>query len=565
VAVLSAGAAPRHAQTPTASPATPVAKATAPAISANLVVVPDLAKRVAQFRRVKMPYDSKALTPRERQMIDKLVDAAGLLDCIYWRQSDPEGLKLYLSLANSTNPKDVLLREYLKINGSRFDLIDDQKPFVGTQPMPPGRGFFPDDLTRAEFDAYVAAHPKQKGGLYDPWTIVRRNGGALQEVPYHVAFDEFLAPMAKDLYDAAALSDDPAFAKFLTLRAGALLSDDYYPSDIAWLDIENPKFDVIFAPYETYLDDLLGVKTSYGASILIRNEAESKKLAVFQKYVPDLQEALPLAPEDLPSKRGKQSPMEVMDGVYRSGDLLHGYQAVADNLPNDPRIHEEKGSKKIFWKNFMDARVNYIILPLARRVMPPDQAAMASGEGYLTDTLMHEISHGLGPAYARTAAGKTDIREAIGPQYSALEEAKADVVGEFGMKWLVDHGAFPKEKQDMVYASYVAGIFRTIRFGIAEAHGAAEMMEFSYLLEQGAIHRNPSTGLYIIDFAKMPGAMASLAKELLEQEATGDRARAENWFKKYAVMPPDLTAALKKTSDIPVDVDPDFDFHPVLK
>jgi hypothetical protein len=549
---------------PTAKPAAP-ANASAAAVSANLAVVPDLAKRVAQFRKVKMPYDSKGLTSREKQMIDKLVDAAGLLDCIYWRQSDPDGLKLYLSLANSTNPRDVLLREYLKINGSRFDLIDDQKPFVGTQPMPPGHGFYPPDLTRALFDAYVAANPKQKNSLYDPWTMVRRNGAALEAVPYHVAFDEFLAPMAKDLYDAAALSDDPAFAKFLNLRAGALLSDDYYPSDIAWLDLENPKFDVIFAPYETYLDDLLGVKTSYGASILIRNEVESKKLAIFQKYVPDLQEALPLAPEDLPSKRGKQSPMEVMDGVYRSGDLLHGYQAVADNLPNDPRIHEEKGSKKIFWKNFMDARVNYIILPLARRVMPPDQAAMASGEGYLTDTLMHEISHGLGPAYARTAAGKTDIREAIGPQYSALEEAKADVVGEVGMKWLVDHGAFPKEKQDMVYASYVAGIFRTIRFGIAEAHGAAEMMEFSYLMEQGAIHRNPTTKLYIIDFSKMPGAMASLAKELLEQEATGDRVRAENWFKKYAVMPPELTAALKKASDIPVDVDPDFDFHPPLK
>jgi hypothetical protein len=563
-----------QAQSPTAAPAKPPAPSGAAAaaggespaaISSKLVVVPDLAKRVAQFRRVRMPYDSTGLTSRDKQMIEKLVDAAGLLDCIYWRQSDPDGLKLYLSLANSKNPKDVLLREYLKINGSRFDLIDDQKPFVGTQPMPPGHGFFPEGLTREQFDAYVTAHPGQKSALYDPWGIVRRNGDALEAVPYHVAYAEFLQPMAKDLKDAAALSDDPAFAKFLNLRADALLSDDYYPSDIAWLDLENPKFDVIFAPYETYLDDLLGVKTSYGASILIRNEAESKRLAIFQKYVPDLQESLPLAKEDLPSKRGKQSPMEVMDGVYRSGDLLHGYQAVADNLPNDPRIHEEKGSKKIFWKNFMDARVNYIILPLARRLMPPDQASMASGEGYLTDTLMHEISHGLGPAYARTAAGKTDIREAIGPQYSALEEAKADVVGEVGMKWLVDRGAFPKAKQDAVYASYVAGIFRTVRFGIAEAHGAAEMMEFSYLVEQGAIHRNPTTKLYIIDFAKMPDAIASLAKELLEQEATGDRARAENWFKKYAVMPPELTAALKKSSDIPVDVDPDFDFHPVLK
>jgi hypothetical protein len=531
----------------------------------DLVVVPDLAGRVAKFRRVRMPFNSQGLSARERQMIDKLVDASGLLDCIYWRQSDPEGLKLYLSLAGSKNPQDELLRRYLKINGSSFDLIDDEKPFVGTGPMPPGRGFFPEDMTRAKFDAYVAAHPEQKAALFAPQTIVRWKGGALEAIPYHVVYREFVEPMANDLREAAALSDDPAFANFLRLRADALLTDDYFASDIAWLGLQNPKFDMIFAPYETYLDSLLGVKTSYGASVMIRNEEESKKLAVFQKYVPDLQESLPLSREDLPSKRGKQSPMEVVDSPYRAGDLLHGYQAVADNLPNDPRIHEQKGSKKMFWKNFMDARVNYIILPLARRVMKPDQAALASGEGYLTDTLMHEISHGLGPAFARTSAGKVDIREAIGAQYSGLEEAKADVVGEMGLKWLIDHGAFPREKQNAVYASYVAGIFRTVRFGIAEAHGAAEMMEFNYLAGQGAIRRDSASELYEIRFDRMPGAIASLGKELLEQEATGDRARTERWFKKYAVMPPELSAALAKASDIPVDVDPEFDFHPALR
>jgi hypothetical protein len=530
-----------------------------------VAVAPDLAARVAKFRRVKMPFHSRGLSARELLMIDKLIDASGLLDCIYWRQSDPEGLNLYLSLAGSKDPRDELLRRYLKINGSRFDLIDDEKPFVGTQPMPPGRGFFPEEMTRPKFDAYVAAHPAQKAALYNPQTIVRGKGGALEAIPYHVAYREFLEPMAKDLREAAALSDDPAFAKFLRVRADALLTDDYFASDIAWLELQNPKFDIIFAPYETYLDSLLGVKTSYGASVMIRNEEESKKLAVFQKYVPDLQESLPLSREDLPSKRGKQSPMEVVDSPYRAGDLLHGYQAVADNLPNDPRIHEQKGSKKIFWKNFMDARVDYIILPLAKRVMKPEQAALASGEGYLTDTLMHEISHGLGPAFARTSVGKTDIREAIGPQYSGLEEAKADIVGELGLKWLIDHGEFPKEKQNAVYASYVAGIFRTIRFGIAEAHGAAEMMEFNYLAEQGAIRREPASGLYEINFERMPASIASLAKELLEQEATGDRGRAERWFKKYAVMPPELSGALAKASDIPVDVDPEFDFHPPLR
>jgi hypothetical protein len=533
--------------------------------STKLEIAPDLAQRLAKFKKVHMPFDSSKLTDREKQMVAKLVDASGLLDCIYWRQSDPEGLKLYLSLTHTTNPQFQMLAEYLKINGGRFDLIDDNKPFVGTAPMPPGRGFYPWGMTLDEMNAYVAAHPDQKAAIYNPQTIVRRKGDLLETVPYHVAFAQFVKPMAADLRDAAALSDDPAFANFLRLRADALLTDNYYKSDIAWLDLKDPKFDVIFAPYEVYLDGLLGVKTSYGASVMIRNDAESKKVEVFQKYVPELQESLALPAADLPSKHGKQSPMEVVDGVYRAGDLLHGYQAVADNLPNDPRIHEEKGSKKMFWQNFMDARVNYIILPLAKQLMRPDQAKMASTEGLMDFVILHEVSHGLGPSFAHTAAGKVGIGEAIGPQYSSLEESKADVTSMHDVKWLVDHGVIPKSKLDGIYASYLAETFRTIRFGIAEAHGQGSMMQLSYLTEQGAIRRDPATGRYEVDFAKFPAAIESLDKELLEQEATGDRARAEAWFKKYAVMPPELTAALAKCSNVPVDVDPEFDFHPPLR
>ena len=533
--------------------------------SSKLEIAPDLAQRLAKFKKVHMPYDSRGLTDREKQMVDKLVDASGLLDCIYWRQSDPEGLKLYLSLAHTTNPQFQMLAEYLKINGGRFDLIDDNKPFVGNAPISPGRGFFPWGMTLDEFNAYVTAHPDQKAALYSPYTIVRRKGDLLEAVPYHVAFAQFLKPMAADLREAAALSDDPAFANFLRLRADALLTDDYYKSDIAWLDLKDPKFDVIFAPYEVYLDGLLGVKTSYGASVMIRNDAESRKVEVFQKYVPELQESLALPAADLPSKHGKQSPMEVVDGVYRAGDLLHGYQAVADNLPNDPRIHEEKGSKKMFWQNFMDARVNYIIMPLAKQLMRPDQAKMASTEGLMDFVILHEVSHGLGPSFAHTAAGKIGVGEAIGPQYSSLEESKADVTSMHDVKWLVDHGVIPKDKLDGIYASYLAETFRTIRFGIAEAHGQGSMMQLSYLTEQGAIRRDPTTGRYEVDFAKFPAAIESLDKELLEQEATGDRARAEAWFKKYAVMPPELAAALAKCSNVPVDVDPEFDFHPPLR
>jgi hypothetical protein len=524
-----------------------------------LRVAPDLTQRLAKFRQVQMPFHSTGLTTNEKKMVEKLVDASRYLGDIFWRQNDPEALDLYQSLATSDKPSDQTLRHYLLINASRFDLINENKPFVSTDPMPLGRGFYPTGLTRAKIEQYVKDHPEKKAEIYSPFTVVRWHGDELHGVPYHVAYRSFLEPAAQDLREAAKLSADPAFANFLRLRADALLTDDYYKSDLAWMDLKDPKFDVIFAPYETYTDTLLGVKTSYGAAVLIRNEEESRKLALFQKYVPDIQEALPLSSEDLPSKRGLQTPMEVMDAPYRAADLRHGYQAVADNLPNDPRIHEQKGSKKIFFKNFMDARVNYIILPLAKYLMRAEQAAKASGEGYLYATIMHEIAHGLGPAFARTATGKVDIREAIGPQFSGLEEAKADVVGMVGLKWLVDHEVLPKEKLEEYYASYVAGIFRTIRFGTGEAHGQAEMMEFNYLSERKAIKREAS-GKYVVEYAQMPSALADLAKVLLEIEATGDRERAESWFKKYDVIPAELGAALKSASRVPVDVDPVFSF-----
>jgi hypothetical protein len=532
--------------------------------SAGVYVVPDLDRRVAQFARVEMPFHTAGLTPREVKLVKKLVDASRYLEEIYWRQIDPEGLTLYQSLAGSKHPQDIELRRYLCINASRFDLLDENKPFVGTTPMPPGGGFYPPDLTRDKIEQYVKAHPEKKAEIYSQTSIVRWHNGELEGLPYHIVFRSFLEPAARDMREAATLSDDPAFANFLRLRAEALVTDDYYKSDLAWLDLDSPKVDVIFAPYETYHDHLLGVKATYGVAVLVRNIAESHKLEMFQKYVPDIQDALPLPAEDRPSKHGLKTPMEVMDAPFRAGDLTHGYQAVADNLPNDPRIHEQKGSKKIFFKNFMDARVNRVIIPVARHVMLPEQAAKVTNEGYVQDVIMHEISHGLGPAYARTKSGKVDIREAIGPVYSGLEEAKADVVGLFGLNWLVERGYLPKSRMEECYASYVGGIFRTVRFGVAEAHSQAEMMVFNYLAERGAIKRQPS-GRYAIEYAQMPAALSDLAKELLEIEATGDRQRAENWFKKYGAMPVELRGTLKAAASVPVDIDPVFSFEEEVK
>jgi hypothetical protein len=530
-----------------------------------------------KFKQVKMPFNSAGLTESERRMVLKLAEASQYLESIYWRQSDIGGLLLYVRDASCDSRAYKDLRRYLMIFGSRYD-FENKSPLAKV--YVPGHQFY-SGATKAEIEAYVAAHPEKKAEIYSPFTVVYKQGQALVgvpthegppvvfrmsltktpgkdlvSVPYHEEYRQWLKPAAKALREAADLSADKAFANFLRLRAEALLTDDYYKSDLAWVDLENPKFDVIFAPYETYLDDLLGVKTSYGGAVMIRNEAESRKLATYQQYVPDIQEALPLASEDKPSKRGHSTPMEVMDMPYRVGDLRHGYQAVADNLPNDPRIHQEKGTKKIFFKNYMDARTNYVVLPLAQLMMREDQARLASAEGYLATVLMHEIAHELGPSYARTSAGQKDIRESLGPVYGGLEEAKADITGLFGLNWLMEKGVLPRERAAEYYASHVAGIFRTLRFGVEEAHGRAEMMEFNYLSEQGAIHRESQSGRYVIDFTKMPGAIAALAKELLEIEATGDRERAEKWFQKYGSMPSELKSTLDNVHDVPVDIDP---------
>jgi len=533
--------------------------------SAHLRVVSDLKQRLGQFHQVKIPFRTASLAPQEQRMILKLVDASRYLDDICWRQVDPEALELYESLEGSSYPKDVDLRRYLWINGSQFDLTNGNQPFVGTEAASPGAGFYPQGLTREQVEHYVKEHPEKRAEIYSPTSIVRWHGRDLEGVPYHIAYRAFLEPAAKDLREAGDLSPDPAFAAYLRLRAQALLDDDYLKSDIAWLELKNPKIDLIFAPYESYSDNLLGVKSTYGAAVLVRDDAKSRETEKFQRYVAEIQDALPVPPRDRPSLRHLETPMEVVDSPFRAGDLAHGYQAVADNLPNDPRVHEQKGTKKIFFDDFMDARVTSIVVPLARYLMPAQQANEVTPEGYLLGTVMHEISHGLGPAFAHSESDDNlDIRQAIGPVFNGLEEAKADVVGMFALKWLVDHGDLPKDKLPECYASYVADIFRSVRFGVSEAHGQGEMMEFNYLLEHGAIRRQPS-GKYALRYEIMPRQLEALAKELLEMESQGDRARAEAWFQKYDVIPPELQQGLNKVSGVPVDIDPLFAFPRAVK
>jgi hypothetical protein len=527
------------------------------------------AERVARWKPVAMPYVRTGLTARQQQMIAKLADACHLMDALYWHQSDLGGWAVYHVTANP------VMEQLFAINGSRWDLADRNSPILGEEPLVPGHELYPFGLTRAAIEQYAAAHPESKAALYNPWTVVRSApldlapalsqpvvSGTPQKlftVPYHEAYAQLLKPMAADLKAAAKLSDDPAFAHYLNLRAEALLTDDYYASDVAWLDLKNPKIDLIFAPYETYLDGVLGVKTSYGGAILIRNEAESRKLDMYRKQEAAMQQALPVPADSgaRPSMQGFATPMEVVDAPLRAGDLHYGYQAVADNLPNDPRIHAEKGSKKIFFKNFMDARVSNVILPIAGKMLTAEQIKDVSGEGYLTGVILHEISHGLGPSYAQIDGKQVAINEAIGPAYSGLEEAKADVTGIFLAKWLVDQKLLPTAELNGIYASYVAGIFRTLRFGTAEAHGRAELMEFNVLLEQKAIAQG-ADGRFAIDYAAMPTAIAALDERLLLFETKGDRVGVEAWFAKYDVMPQSLARALESAREVPIDITPEF-------
>ena len=510
------------------------------------------AERAARWKPVAMPYRSASLTPDEKQMVAKLADACRLMDTLYWQQSDLGGWAVYRVT------QSPVLAQLFSIMGSRYDLLEENETFLGEALMPPGHELYPYGLKRAQIERYAAAHPEIRQALYAPRTVVRGTPDHLETVPYHEAYAEWLVPMAADLRAAAKLSPDPAFAHYLQLRADALLTDDYHASDIAWLALKNPKIDLIFAPYETTLDNLLGVKTSYGGAILIRNEAESRKLAVYQEHEAAMQQALPLPDADKPSIVGQAMPMEAVDAPLRSGDLRYGYQAVADHLPSDARILADKGAKKIIFKNFMDARFSAVVLPVAAKMLTPEQAKDVTADGYLTSVILQSISHGLGPAYAHIDGKQVDIREAIGPLYGDLEVAKADATGIFLAKWLADQKLQPEAMLHSIYASCVADIFRALRFGKGEVHGRAALAEFNYLLEKGALHQG-ADGRYTIDYDAMPAAIASLTEQLLTFEARGDQAGIYAWFAKYDIIPASLTEVLETTKDIPVDITPEFE------
>jgi hypothetical protein len=511
---------------------------------------------LGKYAPSEMPFDARELPSQDRAMLKHLIAASQQIDEIFWRQSYRKAVEIRDRLKAAKDPISKQLYRLVMINAGPFDRLEDFKPFYGTETMPPGAGFYPEDLTRKEFEEYVAAHPERREALLSGLTVVKRDGKELKAVPYHEEYAKWLEPAAKELEAAAAASASASFRRYLTSKAKALRDDNYFQTDCDWIDLKDSPYELVLGPFEVYEDQLMGIKTSYEASVAVRDVRESSKLAAYIAHLQELEDNLPYPEADRRKVAGLASPMVVVRDLYRGGDLRVGYQAAATNLPNDPKVHEKKGSKKIFWKNVFEARVDKVILPISKELMEPSQAKLVTARGVFEDVLMHELCHALGPRYVRGTDEKVPVNQRLGDLYSAVEELKATVAGLVSMAWFFDQGIMPKSTEQEHYASYLGSILRAVRFGVGEAHGQASIVELNFLQERGAIRRDPETARWSVDSSKMRGALRELAGQVLEIERAGDRAAAEALFAKYGSISPELAKDLERARSVPVEIEP---------
>jgi len=503
-----------------------------------------------------MSFDARKLPAQDQAMLKHLIAASQQIDEIFWRQSYSKAVEIRDRLKAAKDPTSKLLLRLVSINAGPFDRLEDFKPFYGTETMPPGAGYYPADLTRKEFEDYVTAHPEQREALLSGLTVVKRKGKELVAVPYHEEYARWLEPAAKELEAAAAASASASFRRYLTSKAKALRDDNYFHSDCDWIDLKDSPYELVLGPFEVYEDQLMGIKTSYEASVAVRDVQESARLAAYIAHLQELEDNLPYPEADRRKVAGLASPMVVVRDLYRGGDLRVGYQAAATNLPNDPKVHEKKGSKKIFWKNVFEARVDKVILPISKELMEPSQAKLVTARGVFEDVLMHELCHALGPRYVRGTDEKVPVNQRLGDLYSAVEELKATVAGLVSMAWFFDQGIMPKTSEQEHYASYLGSILRAVRFGVGEAHGRASIVELNFLQEREAIRRDPATARWSVDASKMRGALRELTGQVLEIERAGDRVAAETLFAKYGSISPELAKDLERASSVPVEIEP---------
>ncbi len=522
----------------------------------DLAVASDVAARRARFEPVTMNADLAALSPDDRAALAHLVRAAHLVDEVFWRQAWTGNPRLRERVARLEGPLAEPARAYFRIMYGPWDRLEGFEPFIGRRPHPPGAGFYPEDMTREEFEAWLAAHLGDRKAFTSPTTVIRRRDGALVAVPYSREYREWLEPAARELEAAAAATDNPTLARFLRLRAEALRSDDYYESDLAWMDLEGP-LEVVIGPYETYEDGLFGYKAAFEAFLCVTQPEDSARLERYTATLPLLERSLPIPDEHKNLHRGTASPIRVADEVLTAGDARAGVQTLAFNLPNDERVREAKGSKKVLLKNMMRAKYDAILEPIAARVLPPGEDGKLLFSSYFHFVLFHEMAHGLGPGRIVVDGRETEVRLELKDLYSAIEEAKADVVGAWSLYLLAGRGTVPREVVEHLPWTYTAGLFRSARFGVAEAHGLGVVVQFNWLLEHGALEVTPE-GRFRPVPSRFREALEGLAHELLMAQALGSYDRARELVDRYGTPSPTMRALLESLADVPVDVEPRY-------
>jgi hypothetical protein len=507
-------------------------------------------KKLAQYTTVRLTTDLGKLTENERKMIPLLIDAARSMDRVFWRQAYGNRDSLLQSI------RDPAARRYAEINYGPWDRLNDNSPFIdGVGPKPAGAGFYPRDISKDEFEAALKRSPGQAKPLKSQYTIVRRDSsGTLVASPYHEVYAELVRSAAARLREAAALAEDPGLKRYLELRATALETDEYQPSDFAWLAMKHNTIDMVIGPIETYEDQLFGYKASNEAFVLIKDKEWSARLARYVAMLPGLQRELPVAQAYKRERPGSGSDLNAYDAVYYAGDANAGSKTIAINLPNDEEVQLKAGTRRLQLKNAMQAKFEKILLPIAGELIVDDQRAHINFDAFFANVMFHEVAHGLG--IKNTINGKGTVRAALKEQAGALEEGKADILGLYMVTKLHTRGELQGQNIDDNYVTFLASIFRSIRFGASNAHGRANAAQLSFFEDRGAFTRDSVTGRYRVDFPRMRAAVDELAGQILRFQGDGDYAGVTRFMaergKLSSLLQQDL--ARLESKGIPVDV-----------
>ena len=510
----------------------------------------DVSERLRRYTTVRLSTDVASLTDSERKMIPHLVRAAEAMDRTYWEQAYGDKEKLLSSLESEA------ARRYAEINYGPWDRLDDNQPFVeGFEDKPEGGNFYPEDMTKEELETAAAESEERAKALESLYTMVRRDErGDLQTIPYSVFFEEAFGAAANELRQAAELAEDPGLKRYLELRAEALLSDDYRASDMAWMEMKDNTLDVVIGPIETYEDQMFGYKAANEAFVLVKDREWSGRLSRYAALLPDLQKALPVPDEYKRESPGLDSDLNAYDVIYYAGDGNAGAKAIAVNLPNDEEVQLQKGARRLQLKNAMRAKFDEILVPIAGVLIAEAERDGVAFEPFFENVMFHEVAHGLG--IKNTLDGKGTVRSALKEHASAIEEAKADVLGLFMIEELAKRGELDDTELRDNYITFLASIFRSVRFGGAAAHGRANLMQLSFLEEKGAFLYDPETKTYRVELEKMAPAVRELAAVILKLQGDGDYDGLARFQEKYQVVSPRLSESLDRVGakGIPVDV-----------